>query len=49
MKLAVLSSGIQGEIDRLLSETADKLQAEGVRLVGVVKVLEENSPDTNAR
>ena len=48
MKLAVLSSGIQGEIDRLLSETADKLQAEGVRLVGVVKVLEENSPDTHA-
>jgi len=48
MKLAVLSSGIQGEIDRLLSETADKLQAEGVRLVGVVKVLEENSPDTYA-
>lgn len=48
MKLAVLSSGIQGEIDRLLSETADKLQAEGVRLVGVVKVLEENSPDIHA-
>ncbi len=48
MKLAVLSSGIQGEIDRLLSETADKLQAEGVRLVGVVKVLEGNSPDTHS-
>ena len=48
MKLAVLSSGIQGEIDRLLSETADRLQAEGVRLAGVVKVLEENSADTHA-
>ena len=48
MKLAVLSSGIQGEIDRLLFETADRLQAEGVRLAGVVKVLEENSADTHA-
>jgi hypothetical protein len=48
MKLAVLSSGIQGEIDRLLSENADRLQAEGVRLAGVVKVLEESSADTHA-
>jgi hypothetical protein len=48
MKLAVLSSGVQGEIDRLLSETADRLQAEGVRLSGVVKVLEENSADAHA-
>ena len=32
MKLAVLSSGVQGEIDQLLSETARRLQAEGVRL-----------------
>jgi hypothetical protein len=48
MKLAVLSSGIQGEIDQLLSETADRLQAEGVRLAGVVKVLEENPADTHA-
>ena len=48
MKLAVLSSGIQGEIDRLLSENADRLQAEGVRLAGVVKVLEGSSADTHA-
>ena len=47
MKLAVLSSSVQGEIDRLLSETADRLQAEGVRLAGVVKVLEENPADTH--
>ncbi len=48
MKLAVLSSRIQGQIDQLLSENADRLQAEGVRLAGVVKVLEENSADTHA-
>ena len=48
MKLAVLSSEVQGEIDQLLSETADRLQAEGVRLAGVVKVLEENSAGTHA-
>jgi hypothetical protein len=48
MKLAVLSSGVQGEIDQLLSETAGRLQVEGVRLVGVVKVLEETSADAHA-
>jgi hypothetical protein len=48
MKLAVLSSGVQGEIDRLLSETADRLQAEGARLAGVVRVLEENPADAHA-
>jgi hypothetical protein len=48
MKLAVLSSDVQGEIDQLLSESAARLQAEGVRLVGVVKVLEETSADAHA-
>ena len=48
MKLAVLSSGVQGEIDQLLSETAGRLQAEGACLAGVVKVLEENPADGNA-
>ena len=48
MKLAVLSSGVQGEIDQLLSETARRLQAEGVRLAGVVKVLEENPAEAHA-
>ena len=48
MKLAVLSSGVQGEIDQLLSEIADRLQADGVRLAGVVKVLAKNSADTDA-
>ena len=48
MKLAVLSSGVQGEIDQLLSETAGRLQAEGACLAGVVKVLEENPADAHA-
>jgi len=48
MKLAVLSSGVQGEIDLLLSETAGRLQDEGMRLAGVVKVLEENPAEAHA-
>jgi Protein of unknown function (DUF2478) len=48
MKLAVLSSRIQGEIDRLLSENAARLQAGGAHLAGVVKVLEENPADAHA-
>jgi len=45
MKLAVVSSTIRGEIDTLMSKTAARLQAEGVRLSGVAKVLEENQVD----
>ena len=44
MKLAVLTSTVPGEIDRLLSETAGRLQAEGLHLTGVVK-LQEDDPD----
>ena len=45
MKLAVVSSTIRGEIDTLMSNTATRLQAEGVRLSGVAKVVEENQLD----
>ncbi len=44
MKLAFISSTKRGEIDRLLSLTAARLEADGKRLNGVVKVLEDN-PD----
>lgn len=40
MKIAVVSSTVGGQIDQTLSEVAAKLEAEGVRLSGVVKVLE---------
>jgi len=42
MKLAFVTSTKRGEIDRLLSLTAARLEAEGARLTGVVKVLEED-------
>ncbi len=42
MKLAVISSDIRGEIDTLISNTATKLCADGVRLSGVTKILQEN-------
>jgi len=41
MKIAVVSSKAQGETDRLISEVAARLEAEGLRLSGVVKVLQE--------
>lgn len=44
MKLAFVSSKKRGEIDRLLALTAGRLQEEGKRLTGVVKVLEDD-PD----
>lgn len=39
MKIAVITSTVAGQIDQLISETALKLQSEGVRLAGVAKVL----------
>ncbi len=42
MKLAFVSSDIRGDIDRLLSGAADRLHKNGIRLSGVVKVLQEN-------
>lgn len=40
MKIAVVSSKVVGQTDQLLSNVAAKLQADGLRLSGVVKVLE---------
>ena len=37
MKIAYVTSQKRGETDRLLSELAETLQAEGVRLAGIVK------------
>jgi len=42
MKLAYVTTEIRGEIDRLLSETAERLLSEGMRLSGVVKILEDD-------
>jgi uncharacterized protein DUF2478 len=44
MKLAVVSSEFRGEVDKLLSEMAARLQSEDVRLAGVVKVQQDNNP-----
>ncbi|NOX39314.1 MAG: DUF2478 domain-containing protein [Alphaproteobacteria bacterium] len=41
MKIAVVSSKNRGETDRLISDTAAFLQLKGVRLTGIVKVLEQ--------
>lgn len=37
MKIALVSASKRGEIDRLLTETADILRADGVALAGIVK------------
>lgn len=37
MKIARVSSNERGEVDRLLSEVAEELQQEGVKLAGIVK------------
>ncbi len=42
MKLAYISSPKRGEIDRLLAETAARLEVQNANLAGVVKLLEEN-------
>ncbi|WP_456391038.1 DUF2478 domain-containing protein [Profundibacter sp.] len=41
MRIAVVSSPKRGETDRLLSQTAAFLLTQGVKLTGIVKVLEE--------
>ncbi len=41
MKIAVVSSEKRGETDRLISETAAFLRSKGVRIAGIVKVLEQ--------
>lgn len=44
MKIAVINSKVVGQTDQLISEVAAKLQSEGLRLVGVVKVLNNAQP-----
>ena len=41
MRIAFVSAAGRGETDRLMSEAADTLEAEGLRLSGIVKVLQE--------
>lgn len=43
MKIGIVTSEITGEIDLLISETAARLQAEGVVLAGIVKVLSDEA------
>ncbi len=38
MKIAVITSHQRGEIDRLITQAANDLQADGVKLSGIVKV-----------
>ena len=44
MKIAVVNSAVMGQTDQLISEVAAKLQSEGLRLTGVVKVLGNEQP-----
>ncbi len=39
MKIAIVSSSVMGQTDQLISDTTAALEAEGVRLSGVVKVM----------
>lgn len=43
MKIAVVSSDIRGETDRLISEVARDLESQGATLAGIVKVLEDDA------
>ncbi len=45
MKIATVSSKLNGRTDQLLSLVAARLQAEGLQLSGVTKVLENSDPD----
>jgi len=47
MKIAWVSSNVRGETDRLLSEVATQLQAQGAALAGIVKALEHTSAFEN--
>lgn len=45
MKIGIVSAEGRGETDRLISETAAALLAQGARLSGIVKVLNEVQPE----
>jgi len=47
MKFACVTSPIRGETDRLLTEIANQLQAQGVSLAGIVKDLDHASAFNN--
>lgn len=47
MKIAVVSSPIRGETDRLISEAAEQMKTRGAILAGVVKVLEPSNPNSH--
>jgi hypothetical protein len=47
MKIACITAEGRGETDRLLSEAAAQLQADGRRLAGIVKVLSHQSSFAN--
>ncbi len=44
MKIAVVTSAVAGQIDEVISKTAARLEAEGLRLNGAVKILENEIP-----
>lgn len=44
MKIGIVTSEITGQTDQLISETAARLQAEGVALAGITKVLGNETP-----
>ncbi|WP_299351229.1 DUF2478 domain-containing protein [uncultured Shimia sp.] len=45
MKIGIVSAEGRGETDRLISETAMSLVAQGAQLSGIVKVLDEVQPE----
>lgn len=45
MKIGIVSAEGRGETDRLISETASALVAQGATLSGIVKVLDEVQPE----
>jgi hypothetical protein len=46
MKIGIVTSDIAGETDRVISETAARLQADGVALAGIVRVSGDDAADS---
>lgn len=47
MKIGTVGAMGRGETDRLISEAAARLESSGLRLSGIIKVLQELPPDTH--
>lgn len=47
MKIAFVQSPHRGQTDQLISEAAARLEAEGLRLLGAVKVLQDEDPQAH--